>query len=85
MRISGDVQGVGFREYARRRAASLGLAGYVRNRPDGSVEVVFEGDAEAVRAAVESMRDGPRAARVRDVDVVWSAPTGKFADFRVTL
>jgi acylphosphatase len=83
VRVSGDVQGVGFREFTRRRAIALGLAGFVRNRPDGCVEAVFEGDADAVRAAVEAMREGPRAAHVRDVDVVWSAPTGTLTEFRI--
>jgi acylphosphatase len=81
--VSGEVQGVWFRESTRRRAASLGVTGYVRNRPDGAVEAVFEGERAAVGAAVEFVRVGPPAARVRDVQVVWSDFTGAFADFRI--
>jgi acylphosphatase len=81
--VSGEVQGVWFRESTRRRAESLGVTGFVRNRPDGSVEAVFEGAADAVRAAVDFVRVGPPAARVRHVEVVWSDATGSFADFRI--
>jgi acylphosphatase len=55
----------------------------VRNRRDGCVEAIFEGEADAVRAAVEFMRVGPPAASVRNVEVVWSAATGAFAGFRI--
>jgi acylphosphatase len=81
--VSGEVQGVWFRESTRRRAESLGVTGFVRNRADGSVEAVFEGDTDAVRAAVAFVRVGPPAARVRDVEVVWSEATGEFAAFRI--
>jgi acylphosphatase len=61
----------------RSRAQSLGVAGWVRNLPDGSVEAVFEGDDEAVESMVEWSRRGPWGARVDDVDVSWEEPTGE--------
>ena len=67
--VSGHVQGVWFRETCRREADALGVAGWVRNRWDGRVEAVFEGETEAVDAAVSWCRKGPRWASVRSVDV----------------
>jgi acylphosphatase len=71
------VQGVGFRYQTRSRAQSLGLAGFVANLPDGSVEAAFEGDDEPVESMVEWCRHGPRGARVEDVEVSWEQPTGE--------
>jgi len=74
--VQGHVQGVFFRETTRRRALSAGVAGWVRNLPDGSVEAVFEGEREAVDLLVGFMRDGPRGARVDWVDIVTEEPEG---------
>ena len=71
------MQGVGFRYQARSRAKSLGLAGFVRNLPDGSVEAVFEGEDERVESMVEWSRHGPPGARVDDVEVSWEQSTGE--------
>jgi acylphosphatase len=72
--ISGDVQGVFFRETARRKATEAGVAGWMTNRSDGKVEAVFEGPAEAVEELVEFCREGPTAATVEDVDVQTEEP-----------
>jgi len=72
--VHGRVQGVFFRAETRDRARSLGLAGWVRNNPDGTVEAVFEGDRERVESMVEWCRRGPRHAAVHDVDVTWEEP-----------
>jgi acylphosphatase len=64
IRVSGRVQGVGFRYALRDEAQRLGLAGWVRNRADGSVEALLQGGAQAVEALVRWARRGPRAARV---------------------
>ena len=80
--VGGRVQGVGYRESCRRQAERLGLAGWVRNRADGSVEAVFEGPAESVDAAVSWCREGPRWAAVRSVDLYDEVPEG-LAGFRV--
>ena len=67
--ISGRVQGVGFRLWVEAEAVSRGLAGWVRNRRDGSVEAVFSGKADAVDAMLEACRKGPSMALVTDVAV----------------
>lgn len=67
--VSGRVQGVWFRESTRRRAEELGLAGWVRNLPDGRVEALFEGPADAVEAALAFVRQGPPLARVDEARV----------------
>ena len=67
--VQGRVQGVWFRAATEEQARALGLAGWVRNRADGSVEAVFEGAAEAVEAALRWCRRGPPAARVERVEV----------------
>ena len=69
LRITGQVQGVGYRLWATRTAASLGLCGWVRNRMDGSVEALVTGAPEAVAAMIEAARKGPIGAHVRDVTV----------------
>ena len=74
--VQGHVQGVFFRETTRRRALAEGVAGWVRNLPDGSVEAVFEGERDAVDRLVAFMRDGPRGARVDWVDIVTEEPEG---------
>lgn len=81
--ISGRVQGVFFRDSCQREAARLHVAGWVRNRNDGAVEAVFEGDAEGVGAMVEWCRHGPPRARVDSVSVV-DEPAEGLTSFRVT-
>ncbi len=74
--VSGRVQGVFFRDSARREAQRLGVAGWVRNRPDGRVEAWFEGPPHAVEQLVRWCRDGPRHAEVDDVQVSEAEPEG---------
>ena len=76
VRITGRVQGVSFRWYAQERARSLGVTGWVRNEPDGSVLLHAEGDDDAVDALVAWCGSGPSTARVADVAVRDAAPTG---------
>ncbi len=80
--VRGRVQGVAFRWSTEEEARRLGVAGWVRNLPDGRVEAVFEGTAEAVEAAVAWCHYGPRLARVDDVDVREEPPEG-LADFGI--
>lgn len=74
--VSGQVQGVFFRDSTRREAARLGVAGWVRNCPDGTVQAHVEGAPEAVAALVRWCRAGPRHARVDDVRVSDTEPAG---------
>jgi acylphosphatase len=69
LRITGQVQGVGYRYWMTRTAASLGLGGWVRNRTDGSVEALVTGAPEAVAAMIEAARKGPLGAHVTGVTV----------------
>ncbi len=74
--MHGLVHGVGFRVSVERWAASRGLAGWVRNRPDGTVEAVFEGEPDAVESLVRLCADGPRAAAVTSVETLDEEPEG---------
>ena len=82
VRVTGRVQGVFFRQSARDQAERLGLSGWVRNLPDGSVEALFEGERPLVEQAVAWCRQGPPRARVDELVVMWldgPAETGGFA------
>jgi acylphosphatase len=74
--IHGDVQGVFFRDSTRRHAQQRGVAGWVRNNRDGTVEAVFEGEPEAVERLVQWSGEGPRGAYVSSVDVFEEEPEG---------
>lgn len=70
VRVSGVVQGVGFRWFVREQARRLGLAGWVRNLPDGSVEVAAEGEAKQIELFRTELQRGPRGAAVEQLEVV---------------
>jgi acylphosphatase len=74
--VHGFVQGVFFRDTLRRMASRSGVAGWVRNNRDGTVEAVFEGEPEDVERLVDFCRAGPRGARVDSVDVYEETPEG---------
>jgi acylphosphatase len=74
--ISGEVQGVFFRHETRHRARAEGLAGWVRNLPDGRVEAVFEGPDESVERMVRWCHRGPSGAEVGEVEVLREEPEG---------
>ena len=74
--VHGNVQGVFFRDTARREAEARGVAGWITNRPDGAVEAVFEGNPDAVAALVEFCRRGPRGADVDSIDDTGEEPEG---------
>nr|3TNV_A Chain A, Acylphosphatase [Pyrococcus horikoshii OT3] len=76
-KIYGRVQGVGFRWSTQREGRKLGLNGWVRNLPDGSVEGVLEGDEERVEAMIGWLHQGPPLARVTRVEVKWEQPKGE--------
>jgi acylphosphatase len=81
--IEGRVQGVGYRDYARRRASLLGLGGWVMNLRDGRVRLRAEGPREQIEALVRALAQGPPFSQVARVDVEWTSPSGGFADFDV--
>jgi acylphosphatase len=81
--VEGHVQGVGYRDYARRRASLLGLAGWVMNVRDGRVRLHAEGPRAAIEELVHALEKGPPLSRVDQVNVRWTAPTGRFGSFAV--
>ena len=83
VRVWGAVQGVFFRASCRDQAESRGVVGWVRNRPDGSVEAVFEGEPDAVEAMTVWCRRGPLGARVDGVEAADEPPEG-LEKFRIT-
>lgn len=82
--VSGRVQGVGFRWHTVRQAQALGLVGWVRNLPDGSVRIVVEGPRDATQAMLDWARRGPDHAHVERCVERWQDPTGQYDDFTVT-
>ena len=83
MIFRGRVQGVNFRAFTARVAESLGLDGWVKNLPDGSVEAVFEGGKETVEEAIRRCRTGPSFANVSDAEVRWRPSQGGFRGFSI--
>jgi acylphosphatase len=82
--VRGEVQGVGFRYFLVDSARPLGLRGWVRNLPDGAVELVAEGDRPKLERLLQAAREGPRHARVDGVDVEWQAASGGLTAFDLT-
>ena len=79
--VRGDVQGVGFRYFVQRKARQLELAGWVRNNDDGSVELVAEGERDALEQLKHAVEEGPRTGRVDGVEAQWSQGTGGLKAF----
>ena len=82
--IQGRVQGVFFRVETRKAASRYGVAGWVRNMPDGTVEAVFEGTRQQVEQVLDWCRKGPPLGRVDKVDVEWKSAAGEFNAFNIT-
>ncbi|MGZ4814521.1 MAG: acylphosphatase [Terriglobales bacterium] len=82
-RVRGRVQGVGFRWYVEREAQTLGIAGWVRNRSDGTVEVLAQGTRDQLFALRSKLQQGPRASRVDDVEEVESEVQHDMKSFRI--
>ena len=81
--ISGRVQGVFFRMETKRAADGIGVFGWVKNRRDGTVEAVFEGDSDRVDAILDWCREGPPSAKVTDVNVTREDYAGEFTGFDI--
>ena len=82
-RITGRVQGVGFRNFTQMRARQLELTGWVRNEQDGSVRLEAEGPRGALEELLDAVHEGPRMARVNEVSADWEEATNEFDTFRV--
>lgn len=83
MVFRGRVQGVYFRAHCEEKARELGLDGYVRNLPEGTVEAVFEGERDRVEECIEWNRTSQPSARVEGVEVTWQEPTHESSGFVV--
>jgi acylphosphatase len=82
--ISGRVQGVFFRAETQRAAQRLGVSGWVRNRPEGTVEAMFEGPSQAVHQVVDWCWQGSPSAKVSDVKIEWQEFAGEYDSFSIT-
>lgn len=79
--VHGRVQGVGFRAYVIENGLSLGVVGWARNRWNGTVEVVAEGNPQKLESLLEALRRGPRMSKVTEVEIDWGRASGEFASF----
>lgn len=83
--ISGFVQGVGFRQCVKRKAKELNLYGWVKNLPDGRVEILLQGPKEKIEKMVELCQKGPFLSEVENVNVVWEDTDQKYDNFEIVL
>ncbi len=81
--FSGRVQGVGFRFFVEKKAKQLGVKGFVRNLPDGTVEVLAEGNEDILKKFLEEIKDGPPLAKVDSIKVEFLDKEGGFSDFEI--
>lgn len=82
-KVTGRVQGVGFRMWTQKTAVALGLRGWVRNLKDGSVETVIEGDEAIVEQMIQKLHEGPRVSKVESVEVIPEFIDTSFASFSI--
>lgn len=82
-KVTGEVQGVRYRDYSQREAMILGISGTAENLADGGVEVVAQGDEKSLKIFIEKLRAGSLSSRVSSIDVVWEQPKENFSDFRI--
>ncbi len=83
--VEGRVQGVGYRAFVDQNAYALNLTGWVRNRWDGSVEVLVEGERQTLEKLLAILYRGPRAASVTSIQIEWLPATGEFSRFSVRM
>ncbi len=81
--VSGKVQGVSFRWFTVQAAREMGLCGYAKNLPDGTVEVKAEGIKAGVESLIKQVKQGPPFSRVDDIQVDWVSPTNQYPDFNI--
>lgn len=83
--VKGRVQGVGFRWFTREKARNLGLTGYVRNLPNGNVEIRAEGEQQDINDLIHLLRQGPSWSQVTDLEIDEVQSQGKYDDFNVAM
>ena len=83
LKIYGKVQGVFFRDSSRRKAKELNLTGWVKNEPDGTVQIVAEGQESDLKELIEWCKNGPNHANVDEVGIEWLNSTNQFSDFLI--
>lgn len=81
--VHGNVQGLSFRDFTRNVGKELGLGGSVRNLPDGTVEVVAEGEEAPLRELLRTLKEKHPFAKVTRINEIWGEATSEFADFRI--
>ena len=81
--VWGHVQGVFFRENTRKEAEKLGLLGWVKNLPDGTVEIVVEGEKEKIEQIIDFIKKNPGFSKVEDVKIDFEEPTDEFKEFEI--
>jgi len=81
--VTGRVQGVFYRAWAREQAADLNLAGLARNEPDGTVYIIVEGEEDSMKDFIERCKSGSDSAEVISVEINWGKPSGNFAEFSI--
>lgn len=81
--VHGRVQGVGFRAFVIENGLMLGVVGWARNRWDGTVEVIAEGDQQKLEQLLNAIRRGPRMSKVTEVETEWGSASGEFSTFRM--
>ncbi|OGI90232.1 hypothetical protein A2911_02410 [Candidatus Nomurabacteria bacterium RIFCSPLOWO2_01_FULL_40_15] len=85
--VTGEVQGVMFRDFVQRKARSLGIVGTVKNQPNGSVEVIAVGEKERLEELLKMMHKGPLLTRIRNrvdgISIEWGESTQNFYDFKI--
>ena len=82
--VSGKVQGVSFRWFTVQAAREMGLCGYAKNLPDGTVEVKAEGTKAGLESLIKKVKQGPLFSRVENVEVDWGGLTNQFSDFNIS-
>ncbi len=82
--VSGKVQGVSFRWFTVQAAREMGLCGYAKNLPDGTVEVKAEGTKAGLESLIKKVKQGPPFSRVENVEVDWGGLTNQFSDFNIS-
>ncbi|MGD8921690.1 MAG: acylphosphatase [Candidatus Zixiibacteriota bacterium] len=84
LKITGIVQGVGYRYYFYRRATDTGITGWVRNDYGGSVSAEVEGERDDIESLIRALRAGPSSAHVDDIQIEWKSYTGRYSSFDIT-